>query len=112
MSIKIQGKMTFFCPHCGQKLSFLDGTLIKMVGRLHTTTFSCKTMLYFSARLGQYGCIVGENVRIYDGARVEYECINSACKKNFTATNNEDLAEITMKDGSGKEFNVFLPGLA
>lgn len=101
-----QGKLTFYCPFCGQKLSFLDGMLIKMVGRLHATTFSCKTMFYFSAQLGQYGCIVGEGVRVYDGAKVEYECINHACKKNFTSPNNEDLAEIRMKDGEGKEFKV------
>ena len=101
-----QGKLTFYCPFCGQKLSFLEGMLIKMVGRLHATTFSSKTMLYFSAKLGQYGCIVGEGVRIYDGAKVEFECINTACKKNFTSTNNDELAEIRMKDSAGHEFKV------
>jgi hypothetical protein len=101
-----QGKMTFYCPYCGQKLSFLEGTLIKMVGRLHATTFSCKTMFYFSAQLGQYGCIVGEGVRVYDGAKVEYECINTACKKNFTSPHNDELAEISATDEDFKEFKV------
>lgn len=101
-----QGKMMFFCPHCGQKLSFLDGMIIKMVGRCHSTTFSSKTMFYFSAKLGQYGCIVGETVRIFDGAKVEYECINAACKQNFTSPHNEELAEITGKDEAGKEYKV------
>ncbi len=101
-----QGKMTFYCPFCGQKLSFLEGMLIKMVGRLHATTFSCKTMFYFSAQLGQYGCIVGEGVRVHDGAKVEFECINNACKKSFTSPHNDDLAEIRMKDEAGHDFKV------
>jgi hypothetical protein len=101
-----QGKMTFRCPQCGQKLSFLDGSLIKMVGRLRATTFSCKTMFYFSATLGQHGCIVGEGVRVYDGAKVEYECINSACKQNLTAPYNDELAELYATDEAGNEFRV------
>lgn len=101
-----QGKLMFYCPFCGQKLSFLDGSLIKMVGRLHATTFSCRTMFYISAKLGQYGCIVGEGVRVYDGAKVEFECINHACHRSFTSTRNDDLAEIRMKDEQGREFKV------
>ncbi|MFH2010456.1 MAG: hypothetical protein ABI333_27905 [bacterium] len=101
-----QGKMTFTCPHCGQKLSFLDGSLIKMVGRLHSTTFSCKTMFYFSATLGQHGCIVGEGVRVYDGAKVEYECINHKCGANLTAPYNDELAEIACEDEAGNWFKV------
>ncbi len=101
-----QGKMTFSCPACGQKLSFLDGSIIKMVGRLKATTFSCKTMFYFSATLGQHGCIVGEGVRVADGAKVELECINSACKQNLTAAYNDELAELKGVDESGNEFKV------
>ena len=101
-----QGKLTFYCPFCGQKLSFLEGTLVKLVGRLHATTFSCQTMFYISAKLGQYGCIVGEGVRVYDGAKVEFECVNHACRKNFTSPFNDDLAEIRMKDEDGREFKV------
>ena len=101
-----QGKQTFYCPHCRQKLSFLDGTIVKMVGRLNATTFSCKTMMYYPGRLGQYGVIVGEGVRIYEGAKIELECINTACKQNFSAPYNDDLAEILMEDEKGNEFKV------
>ena len=101
-----QGKLTFYCPFCGQKLSFLEGSLIKMVGRLHATTFSCRTMFYVSAKLGHYGCIVGEGVRVFDGAKVELECINMACQKSFTSPHNDDLAEIRMKDEDGNDFKV------
>jgi hypothetical protein len=104
--METHGKMTFSCPHCGQKLSFLDGAIIKMVGRLKATTFSCKTMFYFSATLGQHGCIVGEGVRVFDGAKVEYECINHACKRNLTAPYNDELAEIIGTDEAGNEFRV------
>ena len=103
---KLEGKPKYFCPHCGQKLSFLEGSIIKMVGRLHAENFSCKTMFYIPARLGQYGVIVGEGVRISDGALVDLECINGACKKSVTSPSDESLAEIRMVDGSGKEFVV------
>ena len=106
MLMETQGKMTFSCPHCGQKLSFLEGTIIKMVGRLHATTFSCKAMFYFSATLGQHGGIVGEGIRVYDGAKVEYECIHHACRTNFTAPYNDELAEIAAEDEAGNWFKV------
>ncbi len=100
------GKLTFFCPHCGQKLSFLNGTIIKMTGRLFGPKFSCKTMLYIPAKLGQYGAIVGEGVRMQEGAKVEFECINGACKRNFTADYDDNLAEIKMIDSEGHEYAV------
>ncbi len=101
-----QGKLTFFCPHCAQKLSFLDGTVIKLVGRLHAESFSCKTMFYIPAKLGQYGAIVGEGVRIRDGARVEFECSNGACKHDLTSARDESLAEVRMRDAAGHQFVV------
>ena len=101
-----EGKLTFQCPYCGQKLSFLGGNIIKLVGRLHADTFSCKVMIYIPAELGQYGAIVGEGVRLNEGAVVEFECVNGACKKNFTTAYDENLAEIKMIDGAGKEFAV------
>ena len=104
--METQGKMTFTCPKCGQKLSFLDGSIIKLVGRLKATTFSCKTMFYFSATLGQHGCIVGEGVRVKDGAKVELECLNVLCKQNLTAPYNDELAELKGTDEAGNEFKV------
>ena len=101
-----RGKLSFFCPHCNQKLSFLDGTVIKMIGRLHAESFSCSTMFYLPAALGQYGAIVGEGVRIRYGARVDFECINRACSRKFTTSYDDDLAEIKLVDEGGAEFVV------
>jgi|GEM_PF-2842163 len=100
------GKLTYVCPYCGQKLSFMDGTVVKMVGRLHADTFSCKTMFYIPARLGQYGGIVGEGLRVKEGAFVEFECINGQCKRNFTTAYDQNLAEIKMIDEADNEFVV------
>lgn len=100
-------KPRFQCPRCGQKLSFLDGTLIKMVCRLHAESFSCKTMVYIPAKLGQYGAIVGEGVRLREGANLELECVNGACKANFTTAHDPTLAEITMIDTDGHEYEVY-----
>ena len=101
-----QGKLTFFCPVCREKLSFLDGTIIKLRGRLHATTFSCDTMFYFAAALGTHGCIVGEGVKVFPGARIEFECANPACRHNFTTEKNAELAEIACTDESGVDFKV------
>jgi hypothetical protein len=99
-------KSTYSCPYCGQKLSFLHGTIVKLVGRLQGESFSCKTMFYIPARLGEYGAIVGEGVRVQDGARVQFECINGACKHDLTTTYDKNLAEVKMVREDGREFAV------
>jgi predicted RNA-binding Zn-ribbon protein involved in translation (DUF1610 family) len=97
---------TFFCPHCGEKLSFLDGTVIKLDGVLSCDTFSVRTQFYFAAELGQYGAIVAGNVEVREGAKVEFHCIRPRCGKNLTAPYNSDLAEIRMVDEGGGEYVV------
>jgi len=99
-------KRTFFCPRCNEKLSFLDGTIIKMDGVLQAEKFSVRTPFYFPARLGQYGAIVSGSVVVKEGAKVEFHCINPTCDLNFTAAYNHDLAEIRMEDGEGRSFVV------
>jgi hypothetical protein len=87
-------------------MSFLSGTLIKIAGRLHAEFFSCKAMFYIPAELGEYGAIVGEGVRIRDGAKVDFECINGKCKRSFTSSYDDNLAEIKMVDDDGTEYVV------
>jgi hypothetical protein len=100
------GKRTFYCPHCGQKLSFLDGTMVRMDGVLESPTFSVRTQFFLPAELGRYGAIVAGDVEIRDGARVEFFCSSPRCDANFTTTYNADLAEIRMVDEHGREFVV------
>ena len=99
-------KQRFYCPYCNHKLSFLDGTIVKLAGRLHAEKFSCKVMFYIPAELGQYGAIVGEGVQLREGAKVEFECLNGACKENFTTAYDDNLAEIKMVDAEGREYIV------
>lgn len=101
-----QGKLSFSCPYCGQDLSSLEGTVVRMAGRLHAATFSCRAMFYLPARLGQYGAIVSDDVQVREGAVVEFECVNPKCQRNFTTAYDNDLAEIKMTDGEGREFVV------
>jgi len=101
-----QGKLTFFCPACREKLSFLDGTIIKLRGRLRAATFECETMFHFAAQLGTHGCIVGDGVQVHEGARIEFECPRGSCRHNFTAAYNDRLAEIHLEDGHGELFRV------
>lgn len=99
-------KRTFYCPYCHEKLSFLDGTVIKMDGVLHAESFTVRTQFFFPAELGKYGIIVGGNVELREGTKVEFHCINPKCNKNFTAAYNHDLAEIRMVDGAGRDHVV------
>jgi hypothetical protein len=97
---------TFFCPHCGEKLSFLDGTIIKMEGELACETFTVRTQFFFPAALGQYGAIIAGEVQVKEGAKVEFLCPNHRCNANFTAPYNHELAEIRMEDGNGRGYVV------
>jgi hypothetical protein len=100
------GKKTFYCPYCGEKLSFLDGSIVKMEGFLESPTFCVRTQFFFPAELGRYGAIVAGPVDIREGAKVEFCCPDPRCAKSFTAGYNHDLAEIRMVDESGREFVV------
>jgi hypothetical protein len=80
--------------------------MIRMAGRLHAATFSCRSTFYLPARLGKYGAIVGDDIQVREGAVVEFECINPACQRNFTAGYDSDLAEIKMTDADGRPYVV------
>ena len=102
----IPAKKTFYCPHCGEKLSFLDGTVVKIDGVLEAPTFSVRTHFFVPAELGRYGAIVTGGVEIRQGTKVEFYCINPRCNANFTASYNHDLAEIRMVDENDREYVV------
>ena len=100
------GKHTYFCPRCGQKLSFLDGTIVKMDGVLRSDKFAVRTQVFLPARLGHYGAIVAGDVKIEDGTRVEFHCFNPTCDASFTSAYDDDLAEVRMVDADGQEYVV------
>lgn len=99
-------KKTYYCPYCSEKLSFLDGNIVKMDGVLECETFSTRTQFFFPSELGRYGAIIAGGVKVKEGAKVEFFCINPRCNTNFTATYNHELAEIRMQDSSGRSFVV------
>lgn len=99
-------KKTFLCPRCREKLSFLDGTMVKLIGTLAAETFTARTQFFLPAELGRYGAIVAGDVTIREGAKVEFSCPNSRCGAGFTAAYDSNLAEILMVDAAGAEFVV------
>jgi hypothetical protein len=100
------GKRMFFCPRCAEKLSFLNGTIVKLDGVLQAPTFSVRTQFFFPAELGHYGAIVAGAVEIREGAVVEFHCPNPRCNADFTAAYNHELAEIRMADENGRDYVV------
>jgi len=101
-----KARRVFYCPYCNEKLSFLDGSMIKMDGELGAETFSVRTQFFFPAALGQYGAIIAGNVQVKEGAKVELFCPAPRCAANFTAAYNHELAEIRMLDQSKREYVV------
>lgn len=101
-----ESKKTFYCPRCHEKLSYLDGTMVKLNGTLTADTFSVRAQFYLPAELGRYGAIVSGDLMLKEGARVEFSCPNARCEANFTARYNHDLAEIGMRDERGREYVV------
>lgn len=97
---------TFYCPYCNEKLSFFDGTVIKMKGVLTSDTFECTSNFYLPAVLGQYGYIVDDHLKLKDGAKIDFHCHNPRCSSSFTTAYNDDLAEIKMIDEKGYEYAV------
>jgi len=96
----------FYCPFCNQSLSYLDGTVIKMLGLLKSSKFDVYTNFIIPGTLGQYDGLVEGNIIIRDGVKVDFMCTNPACHRSFTTRYDDDLAEIKMIDNDGKEYVV------
>ena len=94
----------YYCPYCNQKLSFLEGTIIKMLGHLKSDKFEVYTIFYIPGALGQYDAIIEGNVICKDGVKVDFLCINPKCQKSFTTKYDNDLAEIKMIDDDSHEY--------
>ena len=88
----------FFCPYCNEKLSHLEGTVVKMKGVLNCETFECSAIFYLPGSIGQYGTISDGHIKLFDGAKIDFRCTNSKCDKSYTTHHDDDLAEIKMID--------------
>ena len=96
----------YFCPYCNEKLSRLNGIVIKMLGLLRSEKFDILTTFYIPGSIGQYDGIVEAKVTLRDGVKVDFMCINPKCQKSFTTNYDDDLAEIKMIDDDGHEYVV------
>jgi len=96
----------FFCPHCNEKLSQLEDSIIKMRGVFECEFFTCEANIFLPSSLGKYSAITDAYITMRDGARVEFRCTNLRCHRSFTAPYDDDLAEIKMIDDDGHEFIV------
>jgi hypothetical protein len=100
------GMKKFFCPHCNEQLSFLEGTIIKMLGHLSSSKFNASTYFYVPGTIGRYDAMVEGRFELKDGLKVDFCCINPKCEKTFSTPYDNDLAEIRMIDDDGREYIV------
>jgi len=96
----------YFCPYCNEQLSFLNGSIIKMLGHLRSEKFETINMFYIPGSLGQYDAMVEGRLKLRDGVKVDFLCINPKCEQSFTTSYDPDLAEIKMVDDDGREYIV------
>ena len=93
----------FYCPQCDQDLTCMDGKLVKMRGMLSAPHFTVVTTFYLPAELGVYGATVEGEIELREGARIDFQCTNDACRHSFTAPYDDDLSEIKMIEEDGRE---------
>lgn len=96
----------FYCPFCNEKISFLDGAVIKLLGRLKSKSFNASTYFYIPGIIGRYDAIIEGRFELKDGIKVDFCCINRECEKSFTTDYDDDLAEIKMIDDDEREYIV------
>lgn len=96
----------FYCPFCNEKLSFLDGSIVKMRGTLRSSKFDVVTNFYIPGQLGQYDALLEGDITLRDGVKVDFSCINPKCHRSFTTHYDDDLSEIKMIDDDGHEYLV------
>ncbi len=95
---------TFMCPHCKIELNPGNGPIIKMRGRLDAPTFSVSTDVFLPSGLGVYGRLTATSVELGEGTKIQFACPD--CKEPFSETDEDDLAQILMRDEAGKEYMV------
>ncbi len=96
----------FYCPYCNTKLSYLEGSIIKMLGKLKSSKFNAATYFYIPGVIGRYDAVVEGRFELKDGLKVDFCCINPKCERSFTTDYDDDLAEIKMIDDDGREYVV------
>jgi hypothetical protein len=96
----------FYCPFCNQCLSQLEGSIIKLLGKLKGDRFETATYIYIPGNLGQFDAIIEGRFIMKDGLKVDFCCTNPKCEKSFTTAYDDDLAEIKMVDDDGHEYVV------
>jgi len=94
----------FFCPHCRAELNPGQGPIIKMTGRLDAPTFSVTTDMFLPSGLGVYGRLTATGVELREGAKIEFSC--PVCAKPLSASAEDELAQVHMRDQDGRLFVV------
>jgi len=95
----------YLCPGCTAPLNEDDPAVIHMAGTLAGAGFSITTDFGLSASLGEYGASYDPRLALEEGCRVRFGCPH--CGRDFTASYNQDLAEIEMVDGRDEYVVVF-----
>ena len=102
--------MTYHCPRCHELLTDLDGSVVRLAGTLRGERFTVKSDLLSCPRTSAAtGRSSAGPVTLHDGAHRGVQLSEPPlCEAPLTSRYNHDLAEIRMKDESGRDFAVVL----
>ncbi len=96
----------YLCPNCGKSLYKPEERKLILFGILRANYFEAESMFELNHQKEDFGgSVLSENVRIQNGAKVDFYCPN--CKFDLTAPYDKELSEFIYIDEEGEK-NTFI----
>lgn len=99
-------KSNYLCPHCRGFLNVGENIIFAAKTKSHK-----RGLVLLSPKIGDYSVVTHVDFKFEQGELVSFYC--PICNISLVATNvNENLANVIMKDETGKEYDVYFSGIA
>lgn len=99
-------KSNYLCPHCRGFLNVGENIIFAAKTKSHK-----RGLVLLSPKIGDYSVVTHVDFKFEQGELVSFYC--PICNISLEATNvNQNLANVTMKDETGKEYDVYFSGIA
>ncbi|OFX21811.1 MAG: hypothetical protein A2033_05860 [Bacteroidetes bacterium GWA2_31_9] len=99
-------KSNYLCPHCRGYLNVGENIIFAAKTKSHK-----RGLVLLSPKIGDYSVITHIDFKFEQGELISFYC--PICNISLEATAvNENLANVVMKDETGKEYDVFFSGIA
>jgi transcription elongation factor Elf1 len=96
----------FNCPHCGGYLNVADH-IVFMVQKENNKEAG---LILLSPKIGNYASNKHSQFTLVQGEIVEFFC--PICNKSLASDIDENLVQVKMKEGGGKEYDIYFSRIA